>query len=317
MFFISSFINILILLLLAMPAFADDPWFTGPLIAIPGKTIPPGHSFLVFFAPYTAISSKFNEKGERVAARHTRTFQANPLYTYGLAENLDVQFSVPYIFKQAEENHRRHIGDVSVLLGYQALRQQDSYLKPNLRITLQQIFPTGKFLALSPANEGSDGTGLGSYQTNLGFNFQHLLPIEGKHFLRSRFNLNYLYAQKVSIRGISVFGGTANTRGQIKPGNLYSIDISTEFSLTKHWVLVMESYYFSRGSAHFKGFPGLGPIGKEISLDQGKEYSLTFAPAIEYNFSAQYGIIAGIWFPVKGKNSPDFLSTIIAFNAYW
>lgn len=311
------FIKCLLLFILSAQAIADTPWFTGPLLAIPGKTIPRGHAFLVNLATYTEVTGRFNQQGRRTAGRHIQTFLANPLLSYGLTDSLDVQFNIPYIFKRTGNSRRQRIGDVSVLLGYQLLSQKEALFKPNLRVTVQEIFPTGSFLALNPANEGADGTGLGSYQTNFGFNFQHLLPLQNSHYLRTRLNFNYLYAQKTSIRGPSVFGGTAESRGQARPGNLYAVDLSTEYTLTKNWVLVMESYYFSRRPTRFKGFPGILPSGRPAQLESGTEYALTLAPAIEYNFSERYGMIAGVWFPVQGKNTPVFLSTMIAFNAYW
>lgn len=37
---------------------------------------------------------------------------------------------------------------------------------------------------------------------------------------------------------------------------------------------------------------------------------------MEYNFNASVGIIAGVWFTVVGRNSPDFISAVMALNIY-
>ncbi len=42
----------------------------------------------------------------------------------------------------------------------------------------------------------------------------------------------------------------------------------------------------------------------------------SIAPAIEYNWNANIGIIFGSWFTLAGKNSTQFTSGVFAFNYY-
>jgi hypothetical protein len=44
------------------------------------------------------------------------------------------------------------------------------------------------------------------------------------------------------------------------------------------------------------------------------QYSL--APAIEYNWSQNIGLIGGVWFTVAGQNISQFNSIVIALNYY-
>jgi hypothetical protein len=44
--------------------------------------------------------------------------------------------------------------------------------------------------------------------------------------------------------------------------------------------------------------------------------SLSLAPAIEYSWSANFGMIAGVWFTAAGRNSTVFANGIVAINVY-
>ncbi|KTC65801.1 Fe-S protein (plasmid) [Legionella adelaidensis] len=293
-----------------------DPWYTGPLLAPAGKTIPRGHINFEPYIFYTQNTGTFNRHWRLVQSPRSDSTQFLPIFTYGLTDRMDLQFSLPYTRNQNLTRVSDHIGDASVLLGFQVLEQANSQWKPNLRVTLQEILPSGRYDQLEPYNQGTDSTGLGSYQTALGFNFQHLLPIYD-FYLRTRLCLGFVNANAAAVHGLSSYGGTTDTQGKITPGNVASVDLAGELSVTQNWVLVMEGYYFTRSRTHFSGTVGLTPMGVPGIIGHDNVAELSLAPAIEFNFSANYGIIAGAWFSTKGKDAPDFISSVIAFNAYF
>lgn len=297
-------------------AFAE-PWFTGPLLASSGITIPKGHANLEVYGFDTENVGNFNRHGKLAHTPLSKTYQINPLLSYGLADRVDTQFSLPYIINRANGQRSRHIGDVFALLGFQLLRQDESLSKPNVRLIVQQHFPTGRYQQLNPINQGTDGTGAGSYQTTIGLNIQYLMPLNINHFLRTRLDLTHTFASSVQVQGLNTYGGNLTTKGSIHPGNLTGIDLSGELTLTKHWVAVMEGYYFFRSATKFSGFPGDTIAGKVPVLGHPNADELSLAPAIEYNFNSHVGIIAGVWFAVRGKSAADFVSTTIALNTYW
>jgi hypothetical protein len=45
------------------------------------------------------------------------------------------------------------------------------------------------------------------------------------------------------------------------------------------------------------------------------QYSL--APAIEYNWNIDLGVISGVWFTFAGKNAEAFASWVTALNYYY
>lgn len=308
--------NLLIFSLITQIAYAD-PWYTGPLLAPTGKTIPRGHVNLETYGFFTENIGVFNRHWRIIHTSASESIQINPLLAYGLTDWMDMQFSLPYAINHHKGKTGEHIGDTSAQLGFQILEQKESRWKPNLRVTIQQIFPTGRYDDLNPTNEGTDGTGLGSYETAIGFNFQHMSLIAKTFPLRTRLCLTYLVASSTRVRGINNYGGTSTTNGSAHPGNLSSIDLAGELSLTQHWVAVMESYFVYRDGTSFNGFPGLNTDGSLAQIATSASTEISFAPAIEYNFSANYGIIGGVWFSAAGKDAPVFRSLVVAFNAYW
>lgn len=292
------------------------PWFTGPLFAPGGKTAPPNHFNFEVYGFYTDYFGTYNNNWSSENSReHLYTAQAIPILTYGLTDTIDAQFNIPYAENRTRHIFNRHIGDVAATLGFQ-LYQQGINNWFDLRLTVQEIFPTGRFDDLNPTNQGVDGTGVGSYQTGVALNFQHLMLV-GNHHVRQRFVVNYVGSTSANIHGTSVYGGNIGTRGSINPGNLFSLDWAGEFQVTRNWVAVMEAFYFYRTKRTFSGFAGIDEDGNLYDLTQGSASIISLAPAIEYNFSPHYGIIAGVWFPLRGKNISDFISGVVAFNAYF
>lgn len=295
---------------------ATQPYFTGSLLSMPGITIARGHSFLVLMATHTQETGWYNHQEHKISIPHNMANQPDILFSVGLTDEIDVQMNVPYVFNQVEEEKSaHHIGDVAIALGYQALRQNHSLLKPNLRVTLQETIPTGRASVLSPTNEGTYGNEGRGYETNLGLNFQHLLALKHNHYLRTRLNLNYIYAQTITIHNFNIYDGKINAHRALKPGNLFAINIAGEFTLNQNWVAAIDANYFQRQATRFSEY--LENSQFMAAINDNNKFALTLAPAIEYNFSENYGIIAGCWFPIKGKNTPFFLSSILAFNGYW
>ncbi len=89
-----------------------------------------------------------------------------------------------------------------------------------------------------------------------------------------------------------------------------------EYSLTKNWVPVFEALYVNSSASSFVGNPGLTPGGivGSIGGTGGSQFSL--APALEYNFSANLGVIGGVWFPV-GNTSGGFTAYTLAINYFF
>lgn len=293
------------------------PWFTGPILAPAGHTIPKGHTNFEIYGFKTDVTGVYDDVGHVTPTPDNGSYSVNPILSYGLTDKIDGQIVVTYNDTHNLGAHSQRMGDTNVTLGYQLLEQKKARWRPDLRVTIQEIFPTGHFDHLNPAKKGTDSSGLGSYQTAFNLNFQHLAQLADVNYLRTRLSLGFVKANNVKIEGLSAYGGTADTRGNVNPGNTVSADLATELTLTQNWVAVMEVNASDRQATRFSGATGFADIDDfdTIGHSVGKQVSL--APAIEYNFTPNVGVISGVWFPVYGRNTAKFVSYVVALNAYW
>lgn len=292
------------------------PWFTGPILAPAGHTVPKGHTNFELYGIDVETDGLYNGSGK---FRRTPLFNSvllNPLLTHGFTDWLDVQLSVPYAFNSTRGVHYNRVTDSSVGVGLQLVEQKKSKWLPDIRFFVQETFPTGTYDMLNPAFLGTDATGLGSYRTLIAANFQYLKEIYDSHYLRTRFMVSRLYSSSVNVTGINSFGGTANTRGRINPGAEDNVDLAFEYTLTQNWVAVMEGYYSEGQASRFNGI--LDIVNNDLAAIGSQQYvEYGLAPALEYNFNPNIGVIGGVWFPVAGKNTSHFMAYVLAVNAYW
>lgn len=281
------------------------PWMTGPLLAPSGKTIPAGHFNFEPYGFYTDYPKGF------------RNIEVTPILTVGLTDFLDLQTSLPYDYSWDRGQHGNDIGDYSLGLGMQLLRQQESSWLPDLRMVIQEVFPTGRFENLNPNKLGTDQTGSGAYQTFIGFNFQKVLSFANEHYLRTRLSLVAARSGDVTVEGANVFGGGLMTEGRVRGGNSYSADLAFEYSLTQHIVPVFEALYVNSSATNFDGNPGFTPGGTVAAVGGRGGNQASLAPALEYNFNSNLGIISGVWFSVTGPHAAKFVTGTVAINCYF
>ena len=343
---------LLLLLMIFCPLSYADPWFTGPLLAFDGGATLPGHGDLQLYVNDTLSHAIYSDNWQQLSIPASSSLQFAPQFTYGLMDRIDVEWD--FMYQENRFNGKTHhsVGDTMVTLGYQLFEQNEQPMGVDLRLALNTILPSGRYDNLNATDKGTDASGMGSYQTGIGVYIQNLSPIGRTHYLNTYLNLSCLYPSSVELHGINTYGGNRFTRGNLKPGNILTIDLASEFSLTQNWVAVLEGNFQYKQSDQFKGSIGTFDHRQAIpahesarhnqQLNQGNRLNLfpswhnlqglnmdkpyigngvgdmfSLAPAVEYNFSEKYGIIVGCWFTVLGKNAPDFASLMTAFNVYW
>jgi len=303
-------------LLVVKAAYSSSPWFTGPLFALPGQTVPKGHINVEPYFFYIDNFARFNQSRKSRDISDIHVASIVPFFSYGLTDFMDIQALFFYSNASRFNTKSISISDTNIQLGFRTLKQKG--MSPvDLRVTVAHIFPTGKYKNLRYDRFGTDAMGLGSHQTVLGLNFQRLDYITPEHALRSRLNIIGQFARKVQVEGLNSYGGGIGTKGMVKPGSLFQADLAFEYQLTQNWVPVFEILYTTRQQSTFIGNPGRTPFGDVTRVGRGESDVLSLAPAIEYNFNANIGIISGVWFPINGRNSNNFLSGIIAVNFFY
>lgn len=307
----------LVLLAFILPSIGHaGPWLTGPLLAPNGQTIPKGHINFETYGFFTDSYGLYNSHGRVIKIPDTYTLNITPLVSIGLSDSFDIQFSLPYYFNEKKSQSANAPADVAAIVGYQVYRQKEGHWLPSLKLSIQETFPTGLYRNLRASKLGTDATGAGSYQTTIGLNFQQLMQLKSGRYLRSRLSLTSTYPKKVNVVNFNAYGGGIGTRGNLSPGHQYAADLAFEYQLTQNWVPAFDILYLKRRASSFKGTIGTTLAGRPATIGHGEVSQLSIAPAIEYNFSERFGIITGVWLTVKGRESNDFWSAVVAVNYF-
>lgn len=285
-----------------------DPWFTGPLLA-PSASV--NELKQASWQPYLFVTCNYgayNRHWKRENIPNMWVVQPLLDLTYGISSFMDVEVTPAASYQTRKGSSSIRMNDTPFFLGIQALRQQKNSWIPDLRICLQAIFPFGQYEKANPKKRKTDLTGKGSYQAGINFNFEKMLEISPERYFRLRWSIeSIVYTSIVHIQGISSYGGNPNTRGKVHPGRTYTCYLSGEYTMTHHWVFAFDTQYIYAGKDHFSGRRG-GPD----RVGESPSHQISFAPAIEYNYNMNFGIIGGAWFTLAGKNSTQFATGVIS-----
>ncbi len=292
-----------------------NPWYAGPLLTPSAHNDPPGE-FVV--QPYLFITNTFAEyNGNRRSVNTLDLWTINPLclLQMGWFSWLDFTIIVQGFYNNKDGESCFYWGDTSLEWGIQLVRE--SPYRPALRITITEIFPTGRYEKLNPAKNGVDATGSGAYFTNVSLNASKVFWWINTHPLAWRFSMNYAVPMRVQIQEFNAYGGGYNTRGKVRPGNKIAIYTSVELSFTQKWVLSVDFAYTYQNHSTFSGNKGRTSAGGTALVGVPSNDNLSCAPAIEYNPSDHLGFLAGVWFTITGRNSSDFVSGILTMYYAW
>lgn len=296
-----------------------NPWFTGPLLAPSDVVVTRGH---FNFEPYlyvTANTGAYDNHGKVIKAPFTSwQISLQPVLSIGLTQWMDMQIIPGVAENRAHHQNQWVFQDFIFTLDFQLLKPShiDDW-KPYIKFLILEIFPTGKYRHLNPKKLGVDIGGTGSYRTTAGFVLGKLFHVRGVHFLNTRLALEYQWPAPVRLLGFNTYGGSFDTNARFFPGQNFEADLGLEYTLSTNWVLACDFVGIWTGKSHFSGNPGTTSLGTPAPLGNPKfsiQYAL--APAIEYNWSANLGMIGGCWFTVAGKNAARFWSAVVAFNYY-
>ncbi|MBI2742457.1 MAG: hypothetical protein HYX48_00875 [Chlamydiales bacterium] len=292
------------------------PWFTGPLISTSGYTTPAGHVNVEPYLYYTVYPGRYDNhwKARSLPNFYSTTLQVQ--IAVGVAKNISFQIYPQAFHNETEGRHDTNVGDLPIALNFQLYRPPEGSLWPSAKLALRASVPFGKYQHLNPHLKKTDANGAGSWFPGVGLTFAKIWNTSGIHFLESRLSLNYLIGTAVHVKGINTYGGARNTRGFVYPGNIFTADYSVQYNFTQRWAFACDLFYAHTNKNRFSGRVGSSHgVPAQMRAPSNEQWSL--APAIEYNWSQNLGIIVGPWFSFAGRNSAEFISGVAALNAFF
>lgn len=286
-----------------------NPWYTGPLLTPSATMMPPGYGNV---QPYVFVNDNYAayNKERKSLPLKNNLINLNPLAIIqaGLTDSMDLSVTVQTNTNWLDGRSGGGYGDTQAGVGF--LIQPQTLYVPKMKFSITETFPTGKYQHLR--SDGLDGAGSGSYQTQFSFAMGKIMFWATKHPLNARIALAYRVAAPLKVAGYNSYGGGIGAKGTVRPGNTFSADLGFELSLTQRWVFANDFVYTTTNKTRFSGFTGTTANGSSALVGKGYSDQLSLAPAIEYNWSDQLGILGGVQFTVYGRNSSNFIAGIIS-----
>ncbi len=291
------------------------PWFTGPLLAPSGYTTPPGHYNVQPYLYYTVDTGQYDQHWHTSSTSHFNSVSLEVQTKFGILSRLDFTISPKAFYQETQGQHTINVGDIPFGFGVQLLPAKITDPWPAIKLSLRANIPTGKYQKFNPDKLRTDAMGTGSWLPGVGLTFAKLWDLGANHFIEGRLGLNYQVGTPVHVKGFNTYGGGYGTDGTAYHGNIFWVDGSIQYNLTQNWALACDLFYNHRKHDRFSGNPGT-LNGEKASVTRPTSDQLSLAPAIEYNFSKNVGIIGGVWFTFAGQNASRFISGVISVNIF-
>lgn len=280
----------------------DDAWWTGPMLANSAETLPQGHMLV---EPY------FYD----VTSKGSDAFGSRAYVLYGLSDRLTVGL-IPIVgynrVSHGPGSSGIGLGDQILQAQYRLIRFHEGSWLPTLAVQLQETLPTGRYDNLARA---SDGMGGGAWATTLGLNAQSYFWMPNGRLLRVRLNLTRTFNGDAEVTGASVYGTSPGFRGTARPGDAFYMGTSFEYSVTRRWALALDLFRSYGAATRVDGnMDPADALPVPVHLQAGSSDVYGYAPAVEYSFNANLGVLLGARVIVGGHNATRSLTPAIAIN---
>ncbi|MFN8580176.1 MAG: hypothetical protein U0163_04250 [Gemmatimonadaceae bacterium] len=289
------------------------------MLAPSGGTLPRGHWLIEPYLYDVSVTGAFDAKGTRQATPRQNVFGSLAYVLYGVTD----RFTFGAIPTEGFRVSAAGSTSTGVLLGDLSLHGQlrlstyreDSWL-PTTSLAVEVALPTGRHDRLG--DRPTDGIGAGVYTTSVALYSQTYAWLPTGRILRLRFNATQAYSSSGHVDGVSVYGTGAPFRGSARPGNVLFVDAAGEYSVSKQWVLALDVTYRRQASTRVSGVDAVdvnsqvAPVPFHASSPTSIAYGL--APAIEYNWSPNAGVLLGVRLITAGRNTGASTTPAIAVN---
>jgi hypothetical protein len=297
----------------------DDAWWTGPILAASASTLQKGHFLIEPYVFDVITSHRYDDSGNRQGTARVDGFGSLTYILYGVTDDLTAGVIPTFGFNDVSEGRDSsgiRVGDLTAQAQYRLTRFREGGWLPTTSLVLQQSLPTGKHDQLG--SRPNDGIGSGAHSTTLAVYSQHYFWMPNGRILRTRFNVSRTFSDEASVRDVSVYGTGEGFRGHAQPGESSLVNLSGEYSLTRNWVLALDLYYQrdanTRVRGHVTELISGQPQQVEVHANSGSSWRFGLAPAIEYNWTGNVGVIVGARWVADGRNVGATFTPVAAIN---
>jgi hypothetical protein len=307
----------LALIALATPLFSDgdyDAWMTGPLLCPAYACLPKGSYNIEPYLYTNIVYGSYNRNWhERSQAQFLQVYNST-LIQVGITNNFNVSISPQFNYQSLNNHSSANIADLPLQLYFTILNENSKL--PGLILGIKATAPIGKFKNLNPDTALVDAMGGGSWKPAVDITFGKKIHLYGVHFLTLRSNFTTQFRTKIPVSGFHAYGGGYHTRGTVTLGTQYTLIASFEYSFSRHGVLAFDALWQHNNKITYQGRAGFIDPAQTLRATNSAPSSeqLSIAPAVEYNFNDNVGLIAGVWFSIAGRNQQAFVSPTCALN---
>ena len=289
---------------------APNQWFTGSLEA-PSPALP--KAGMLAIEPYAVLqfdTGAYTGNGHHVAtANNSSTAETLLVVKYGITDRLTIEAlpSLSHSWTSQSHSTGAGLGDLPLELEYRLTEGNYHNGAPSLTLDLGVTLPTGEYDRL-PGN--LNGVGQGAYLLKEGLVLQSLFDTPGNHPVRIRvYAAVYEPLSHPSVNDASVYGTSMGFSGLVHPGVSGEAGIGAGWALDRNWVFALDLVQNWAHGYRLSGTDNSGNAVENYGLNQS---STALAPAIEYNWSANAGLIAGVEFTAAGRNTASYVAPQIA-----
>jgi|GEM_PF-3878452 len=327
-------------------AYADEPWYAGPLLSEPAIVTPVGHGYVELYLYKIMSYGAYDEFFDFDSLPMAKTGEIDWTFNYGISQDAEVQLFMTYLQNETQGQRGENLGDTTVTIARQVMLQNGRKWPPNIKIMFRETFPTGHYSLLSGGSFGTQATGQGAYLSQLAVNMEHVMSIGFGHHLVSYATFAFIYPSLIDLQGNSIYGGSPFTRGKIWPGKSLTFNLALEYFPNQKLGFILETFILTQEASHFRGNIGpleprflfgrggrdgrvrqvianrlrqtlqnLGPF--QDGIGHGNIDEFTLAPGIDYAFNKDNFLSVGVWFTVAGKNTPAFYAPMLRYTGKW
>ena len=239
-------------------------------------------------------------------------FKRSLIFSWGLANWLDLSFTLNDQTNYQKDQSSTHFGDTQVGLGFQLLKEKKAF--PAVRFTITKNLPTGNYEKLTPGRERVETSGSGSLDTSFALTVGKKFEWITSHPLNLSASFKYTIPTRVHADGSNAYiqgDFLKSDYCKVRPGRGMKANAAVELSLRQNLFLACDLVYkYQYQSETLTG--GSNSLRTLPSSD-----SLICASAVKYAISENLGFRLGGWYTITGRNTPRSVGGLFSATFSW